>query len=166
MTMWKNYLLCVLLGAVLMSLSVFCISHNRPVKPTEQKIVRDTIIFRDTIRIEKPIEKELRVTDTLYVSVTDTIVKNDTTYVYLVKTEKVYADSTYRLQVSGYKPTLDWIEVYPVHITVFEKETKVITENNKWGLGLTLGYGISTYSKQVILSPYIGLGISYNFIRW
>lgn len=164
--MWKNYLLCILIGAVLMALSVFCISHNRPVKPIEQKIVRDTIIFRDTLRIEKPIEKEIRIVDTLFVAVTDTIIRNDTTYIYLEKTEKVYADSTYKLQVSGYKPTLDWIEVYPVHITVFEKEVKTVSENNRWGIGVQLGYGLSTYNRQVLLSPYIGLGVSYNFIRW
>lgn len=164
---WKNYVLCILLGAVLMGFALYTISskHNK-IPDNTPNIIRDTLVIYDTIRIDKPVIQKVKVVDTLLVAVRDTVTINDTTYIYLEKTEAVYADSLYRLQISGYKPHLDWIEVYPTHISVIEKEVQYITSSKKWGFGIQIGYGMSVYNRQVYANPYIGVGVSYNFIRW
>lgn len=74
-------------------------------------------------------------------------------------TQKVYEDSTYTAYVSGYKPSLDSIMVYP------QKEVQTITnkvdDKSRWSLSVSVGYGL-TLTKQPTFAPYIGIGISYN----
>jgi hypothetical protein len=39
----------------------------------------------------------------------------------------------------------------------------------KWGIGVQVGAGIASTSitgLKTTITPYIGIGISYNFIRW
>ena len=75
----------------------------------------DTVFVYDTFTIEKPAPKdsnENKVVDTMYVAVTDTVVKNDTTYIPLPRESKTYGDDRYTAVVSGYKPSLDRLELY------------------------------------------------------
>ena len=124
----------------------------------------DTLRIRDTLLVEKPVPVEVRVVDTMLVAVTDTVHLNDTVYLTLPRETKVYGDSTYTAQVSGYRPVLDWVEVYP--------QTEVVTRNifvdsrKRWGIGLQAGYGAYAAGGQVRLAPYLGIGISYDILRW
>lgn len=74
-------------------------------------------------------------------------------------TQKVYENSTYKAYVSGFKPSLDSIFVYP------SKEVQTITnkvdDKSRWSVSLHVGYGL-TLTKQPTFAPYIGIGISYN----
>lgn len=75
----------------------------------------DTVFVHDTFTIEKPAPKdsnENKVIDTMYVAVTDTVVKNDTTYIPLPRESKTYGDDRFTAVVSGYKPSLDRLELY------------------------------------------------------
>lgn len=83
-------------------------------------IQRDTITKTDTHIVEKPIPKEMRITDTMYVAVTDTIRQRDTLYMRLEFETKTYKGEDYLAKVSGYNPSLYYIEVYP--------KTKIVTE--------------------------------------
>jgi hypothetical protein len=38
--------------------------------------------------------------------------------------------------------------------------------NKKFGLGIHIGYGIGFMNKQVMLTPYVGVGLSYNLIKF
>lgn len=79
----------------------------------------------------------------------------DSATVVIPITQKVYGDSTYRAYVSGYRPRLDSIFVFP------EREVVTISQKEKfkrWGIGIHAGYGIGKDG----LSPYIGIGVSYN----
>jgi hypothetical protein len=38
--------------------------------------------------------------------------------------------------------------------------------NKRWGLGVQIGYGIGLFNKQVYVTPYVGVGVQYNFLRW
>lgn len=81
----------------------------------------------------------------------DTIHVKDT---ILMVEVKEYADTNYRVRISGYRPTLDFIEVYNTNTvsTITERKKK------RWGLGVTAGYGLS----KAGLSPGIMVGLTYN----
>lgn len=77
-------------------------------------------------------------------------------------TQKVYEDSTYKAYVSGYKPSLDSIFVYPSK----EVQTiKIKPKPKRWGIGVQVGYGL-TLQPQPSLAPYVGVGISYNIFNF
>lgn len=72
----------------------------------------DTLTITDTLLVDRPVEV-VRYTDRLvYVPVTDTLNVHDTTFIALPREVVQYADTTYRAQVSGIQPALDWIEVF------------------------------------------------------
>ena len=139
---------------------------RRATSSSEAKIetVTDTLRITDTLLVEKPVPVEVRVVDTMLVAVTDTVHLNDTVYLTLPRETKVYGDATYTAQVSGYRPALDWIEVYP--------QREVVTRNifvdsrKRWGIGLQAGYGAYATGGQVRLAPYLGVGISWTFMRF
>ena len=103
------------------------------------------------------------------IPVTDTLQIHDTTYIEMEVERKVYADSNYRAVVSGIYPSLDEISVFP--------ETKIVTQTvtvyepkkpTRFGLGVQAGFG-GTYGlvgKQFDVGPYLGIGLSYNFVRF
>ena len=160
----KKLAIAVLLAA-LMLLSGYLLGRRADRAPDSAEIVRtDTLRLRDTVLVDRPVPVEVRVTDTMLVAVTDTVVVNDTVYLSLSRETRVYGDSTYRAQVSGFRPALDWIEVYP--------QTTVVTRNifadsrKRWGVGLQAGYGAYMSGGQVRLAPYVGVGISYDILQW
>ena len=122
----------------------------------------DTLIVVDTVRIAQPVPVEVRVTDTMLVAVTDTVRQTDTVYVRVPKETKTYEGKDYKAQVSGYRPSLDWIEVYPETKYI----TKFVTPRKRWGIGVQVGYGAMLHDRQAILSPYVGVGISSNLLVW
>lgn len=72
----------------------------------------DTVFVHDTFTIEKPILKESKIIETMLVAVRDTIVKNDTTYIPLPRESRTYGDDRFTAVVSGYKPSLDRLDIY------------------------------------------------------
>ena len=103
---------------------------------------------------------EVRIVDTMLVAVTDTVTVGDTVYLSLPQETKVYGDSTYTAQVSGYRPELDWVEVYP--------QTEVVTRNifvdsrKRWGIGLQAGYEMLVY-KRVTQKSKTDLRVTFLF---
>lgn len=79
-----------------------------------ESVKADTVTRVDTHYVDRPVPVvEYRDTGRLvYVQVTDTTNIHDTTFIVLPTTVRQYADSTYRLQISGVQPRLDWIETY------------------------------------------------------
>ena len=160
-----GYVIAICITAVVVAAVTLLSSHHYK-KDEVISIIRDTVIVRDTVRIEKPIARHIRTVDTVLVLATDTLRIRDTVFVRLPVEEKLYSSNDYKLQVSGYRPTLDWIEVYPTTVTVKETQNISAPSRKRWGVGVQAGYGATLYNKQVILSPYVGIGISYHFIRW
>ena len=123
----------------------------------------DTVHIRDTIRdtILEPIKETLKRTDTVYLPILiDTtisrIVESDSIPVLIPITSKEYKTDDYRAIVSGYKPILDFMEVY--------RDKEIITlsplqKKKRWGLGLQAGYSYPG-------GCYVGVGISCNLIMW
>ncbi len=92
----------------------------------------------------------------------DTEPPNDSVAVQIPITQKVYEDSTYKAYVSGYRPQLDSLFIYPKHeeITITKKP-----KPKRWGIGVHVGYGMTIQGKPEF-HPYIGIGISYNLFTF
>jgi len=159
----KNVLIIVLLIAL--GVSVFTcrsfVGRNAPLE------VRDTItlIVRDTVVHERVKWKTRYVTriDTLYHTITDTL--GDTTIVRVPVpiSQHLFTDyETYKCLVSGYGVSMDMMETYQQ--TVFRDIVVTKTPRPKrWGLGVQVGYGITTSGD---VKPYLGVGLSYNLVRF
>ena len=72
--------------------------------------------------------------------------------------QMLYADSTYRLWISGYEPRLDSIEIY--RATCIIRQTS--RRRGRWSVGLQAGYGCT----PVGLQPYVGIGFSYSLFSF
>ena len=147
-------LVCLLIGLVVW---MRCNPHD----PQTMYVKGDTIRVRDTIVdiVLMPVKETLKRTDTVYLPIivdttTDRTVEDDSVPVLIPITSKEYKTDNYRAVVSGYKPSLDFMEVYG------EKEIITLKPKKKrWGLGLQFGYG---YPGGL----YVGGGVSYNLFMW
>ena len=83
----------------------------------------------------------------------------DSVKVQIPITQKVYEDSTYKAYVSGFKPSLDSIFLYPK--TEVRTITNKVNDKSRWSISVHGGYGL-TLTKQPRFEPYVGIGISYN----
>lgn len=136
---------------------------------TTRVVVYDTVTYRQPIAVDsvvlryKTIRVEVKEDD--FPKSDDREdnfpTKADSVSVEIPITQKHYADSTYSAWVSGYEPCLDSIQVYPK--TEYKTITSTIKDKPKrWGIGIQGGAG---YGKGGF-TPYIGIGVQYNIIRW
>ena len=101
----------------------------------------DTVRLRDTIVdiVLLPVKETLKQTDTVYLPIlidttTDRTVEGNSVPVIIPITSKEYKTNDYRAVVSGYKSSLDLMEVYR------EKEIIALKPKQKrWGFGLQVG---------------------------
>lgn len=126
-------LVCLLLGVIVW---MQCNPHD----PSTVYIKGDTVRIRDTIRdtIPKPAKRTPKRIDTVYLPIlidatTDRTVEGDSIPVLVPIVSKEYKTDNYRAIVSGYKPSLDFMEVY--------RDKEIITlsplqKKKRWGLGL------------------------------
>ena len=84
-------------------------------------LLKDTVIVKDTVKIETPIPKEIKVikTDTVYLPSID---KEDSIKALLPIEQRIYGDSTFRAVISGYKPKLESLTIYPIKTTITERK--------------------------------------------
>ena len=119
----------------------------------------DTATRTDTVFIDRPVEV-VRWRDRVeYLAVTDTIRVADSVFVAVPIEVRQYADSTYRAQVSGWHPSLDWIEVYARTQTI---TSTIVKEAPRWSLGVTAGPGL-LYDGNLHAGLGIVAGVQYRF---
>lgn len=142
----------------------FAIGRHYPVQPPQPEIKRDTITLyhTDTITRLKPVYLESRIIDTITVSIHDTIRYS------LPIEQRIYEDSTYRAVVSGYRPSLDEIQVYQKTITNTITETVTQYKRAKgWGIGFAAGASAGYYYTPSGWQPGAGggitVGVTYTF---
>lgn len=126
---------------------------------TTRVVVYDTVTYRKPIAVDSVVlrYKTIRVE----VKEDNFPTKVDSVSVEIPITQKHYADSTYSAWVSGYEPCLDSIKVYPrTEVVTITKQLQ--DKPKRWGIGLQGGVG---YGKGGF-TPYIGIGVQYNIIRW
>ena len=150
------------------SLAVFYAGRNWAIKRDISGYAErvDTLVVRDTIVQEKPVYRTISQVRTEYVPVCDTIRIQDTLFVPVPIATKVYEDSLYRAEVSGYRASLDRLEIYQQERIITQTIPVQVKERKRWGIGVQAGYGVSTPNGKPVLSPYIGIGVSYDLIRW
>ena len=84
----------------------------------------------------------------------------DSLQLVLLRVQRHYSDSTFDAWVSGVDPRLDSIKTYQTNM-VITKEIPVI-KKTRWGLGVHAGVGAGKGG----LTPYVGVGVSYNLLSW
>jgi len=141
----------VILLAVACVVAWFRPHEQLPEVRTETKV--KTVVKVDTLLISPPIAPLLffRLTDTIRIG--DTVVHREQAY---------YEDSLYRAWVSGYRPRLDSLEIYPrtvTHTITNDIYHTITPKKKRWGLGLQAGYGYP-------FGIYAGVGISCNLFQW
>ena len=146
----------------------FLIGHKHPqklpVEPIKENV--DTLLIFDTITLSKPVYVEKIKLDSVLVPVIDTLWLHDTLYVYLERAQIQWQDSLCRVYASGVNPQIDSVTHF-VQETIVNREIPVpVKVKSRWGLGIQLGYGAGVNGKQVYLTPYVGVGISYNILSW
>ena len=124
----------------------------------------DSVYVFDTIRVETPVFIERHTVDTMVVSVTEFQVVHDTAFVQLPREQVEYRDTSYRAIISGFLPRREELEIYQREKVVTIQTEKVVRvpDARRWGVGVQAGYGITPAGFQ----PYLGLGVSYNFLRF
>lgn len=120
----------------------------------------DTLIIRDTIKVTEPISVTKRVVDSIPYPVTDTLRLRDTLYVFLEREQIKWEDSLAVVYASGVLPQVDSV-IHHTNQLIITKEIPVI-KNTRWGLGVQAGVGAGKGG----LTPYVGVGVSYNILSW
>lgn len=121
----------------------------------------DTVVVRDTLRIEVPVEKikyrDIKVVDTLYLQT-----PQDTTPLPIE--EKVYEDSISTIQISGYKPQIDKIEYHIPQQTIYVDKVVEVPQVKKWyedrfifSAGVYTGYSPIYNNFDVIVGFGVGI---------
>lgn len=131
--------------------------------PVRLSVVNDTVQVtkHDTIWREKPVFVASSVIrhDTVRLAT----LERDTVFVDVPIERRVYEeDSLYRAVVSGWHPSLDTLMVFPKTTTITIRETVPVPDRNRWGIGIQAGAGATRNG----LTPYVGVGVSYNLLTW
>lgn len=107
---------------------------------SELVVQTDTLIVRDTVVDWWPLEVKTETVDTMLIEVRDTVRVRDTLYLPISIQKKLYASSEYYAEVSGYRPRLDYIEVYPKTVYITERITATEKKNS-----ISMGIGAEYY---------------------
>lgn len=146
-------------------ISVAFLLGRRSVKPEIVEIHRkDTVVVRDTVR-ETVLVPKVR-----YLTRVDTVlllVPGDTVKVPVLVpiSRKVYEGEDYRAVVSGFRASLDTLDIFRKTQTVTNtvvQRVEVPGKPKRWGIGVSAGYALTPQGVK----PYIGAGISYSFITF
>ena len=135
-------------------------SQKLPVEPIKVKV--DTLVIHDTTMSYRPIYVDRVKLDSVLVPVLDTMMIHDTTFVYLEREKVTWRDSLCEVYASGIMASVDSVRHFQEYkyITI---ETQVpVKVRSHWGLGVNAGYGVGKGG----LTPYVGVGISYNLLSW
>lgn len=131
-----------------------------PVEPVKTKV--DTLLVRDTIVRNTPVFVHRTRIDSVLVPAPDTVRLQDTLYVYLERERLIWEDSLCTVWASGIRPQIDSVAHYVNERIITVKTERVVKAPSRWGLGVQAGVGASGNG----LTPYVGVGISYNLLSW
>ena len=150
------------LVVVFVFLSAFYMGRNtaEPSVVETERIVYDTVtrveIIHDTMWQNKVIYRDMPV----IVKDVDTVRIVDTVSVAIPVYNYRFKDDLYDISAEGYGVKLNSVTVYPK--TEYKYSTHTVEIRRRWGLGIQAGYGVSKNG----LSPFVGIGVSYNIFTW
>ena len=170
----KNFRLLLFHLLLLLAAYAFCrliVGARQRAESAQHAVRRDTLIIRDTLRISRPVPVREEVVRYVTVKVVadssnlanigkdsaDVLTTDTAKMVMLPITQKVYRDTAYTAWVSGYRPQLDSIEVYPR--TLIVRQTALpAAKPRRWSVGVQGGYGLTPKGLQ----PYVGVGVGFR----
>lgn len=158
----KNVVIAVIALALI---AVAFLLGRRSVKPEIVEIHRtDTVVVRDTVRetVLVPEVRYLTRVDTVLLKVPGDAVKVP---VLVPISRKVYEGEDYRAVVSGFRASLDTLDIFRRTQTVTNtvvQRVEVPGKPKRWGIGVSAGYALTPQGMK----PYIGAGVQYNFLSW
>lgn len=159
----RKFTTYLLIAVIALALGVLIGRRNAPNKP-ESTIIRDTVTCTvyDTIVRERPVYRYSYIHDT--VRTWFTTVEHDSVMVEVPIERKAYAeDSLYYISISGWKPSLDTLILWPKETTITITNT-VKTPAPRWSFGVTAGPSVlATPSGQVHAGLGASLGLTYRF---
>ena len=147
-------------------------ARNEPETPIISKA--DTSSSVEPIEVERPKNKDSTVIHHVWVKVpvvpesAESVPEKaesapDSALVDIPIERRVYEeDSLYRAVVSGWHPSLDTLMVYSKTTTITIREKVPIPDRRRWGIGIQAGAGATRNG----LTPYVGVGVSYNLLTW
>lgn len=128
------------------------------------EVVNDTTIIttHDTIVRERPVFVTSYIYDTIRTHFTT--IEHDTVTVDLPMERRIYKeDSLYYACVSGFRPSLDTLIVWPTITTITIRERERIPAP-RWGFSATVGPSLITTPKGSLHAGFgVTAGISYRF---
>lgn len=159
---WKYILTGIGVAVAILILFLFdrIIPRNAPKEP--QSIRVDTLFIRDTIKVTEPVYVTRRMVDSVLVPVTDTIRLRDTLYVFLEREQIRWEDSLSVVYASGVRPEIDSVIHYAERMVIVKEIPVVRVKKIRWGVGIQAGAGATKDG----LTPYVGVGVSYNLLSW
>lgn len=151
-----------MMGIVVAILIGFLASRGCPGLPPETQVVTkvDTLVIRDTVTVSEPISVTRWKVDSVAFPVRDTVRVQDTLFVYLERERVRWKDEYCEVFASGVQPSVDSVRHYISERVILK--TVPVKVRSRWGVGVQAGYGASRQG----LSPYIGVGVSYNILTW
>ena len=162
-----NFIVFVCFGAAIVASFLFGVRDGRRRAATDD-VQRDTIVLRDTIRIPAPRPISVVTQGTILLSLQDALISTpdtlrsrDTIYVQLPREVKTYGDSSYRAVVSGFRPSLDEIEIY--QRTKVVTDTRVIRSSPWVTIGPSVGVGVATDGR---VYPFLGVSATIPIWSW
>lgn len=128
------------------------------------EVVNDTTIIttHDTIVRERPVFVTSYIYDTIRTHFTT--IEHDTVTVDLPMERRIYKeDSLYYACVSGFRPSLDTLIVWPTITTITIRERERIPAP-RWGFSATVGPSLITTPKGSLHAGFgVTAGLSYRF---
>ena len=131
-----------------------------PVEPIKVKV--DTLVIHDTTMSYRPIYVDRVKLDSVLVPVLDTMMIHDTTFVYLEREKVTWRDSLCEGYVCGSMASVDSVRHFQEYKYISIEKQVPVKVKSHWGLGVNAGYGVGKGG----LTPYVGVGISYNLLSW
>lgn len=149
-----KHVIYIIIIFILIFLNLYQYNNNNRIEINTVE-VRDTVVIRDTVKFDNPTLIYVKTEpDTLYIeSIDSTVVMN--------KETKVYRDSTYEAQISGFIPNLDYINVYPKTTYITTEKVSYVKEKRRFTHGLQLGVGFGVINRKP--DVFIGYGVQINF---
>lgn len=141
----KKIAIYVIIGALLLIVG-YILGRSRKGENDTILVQRDTTFVRDTVVIDKPAEiRKEYVAEKIMVPVRDTVWLHDTLFIQLPMQKKFYREEDYYAEVSGYNPSLDYLEIYnkTVYVTKTEREKE---KRNYLAIGVEAGWCINPYT--------------------
>ena len=140
--------------------------------PDAEVVVQtDTLTVRDTIREIHPVYVDRTRTDTMLVVMADTVTVRDTVYMVLDREQRRYHGDRYDAWVSGYRPHLDSILVYPETryvtrdiISVSSRKCNSIALESSASWCGSMSLTISAEYEHSWRWCYVGAGVGYDVV--